>query len=217
MAAALVAVLMGAGAAPASSVSVSTHRHLATGSGSTPAGGHTSLLQLALQVGTGATPAAAASAAAWAPRAPGGTPAAANLLAQASAPLGGGGGLTGRPVHARPLEGLVGMRPGGDTGASAAGSDGPEPRAAAGRGAGAGRAGAGALADTPVKAPDETPVEVDRRCVERAGGDARVVLAGELRAPPPGNTVQRAHGLPSLQGALPGLRSRVAMRDACHY
>ena len=111
----------------------------------------------------------------------------------------------GRPVHARPLEGLGGIRPGGDTGASAGGRGGAEPRAAVGRGAGAGRAGGGALASTPVKALDETPVEVNRRCVERAGGDARVMLAGELRAPPPGNTVQRAHGLPSLQGALPGL------------
>ena len=44
------------------------------------------------------------------------------------------------------------------------------------------------------------PLEVDRRCVEREGGDGRGVLACELRAQPP-NTVQRAHGLASLQGA----------------
>ena len=55
-----------------------------------------------------------------------------------------------------------------------------------------------ARADTLARAP----LEVDRRCVEREGGDARVALAGELRAPPP-NTVQRAHGLASLQGVRP--------------
>ncbi|KAK9841993.1 hypothetical protein WJX81_003057 [Elliptochloris bilobata] len=38
------------------------------------------------------------------------------------------------------------------------------------------------------------------RCVGREGGDARVAFSGELRTPSPRNTVQRAHGLASLQG-----------------
>ncbi len=80
-------------------------------------------------------------------------------------------------------------------------------------------AGAGSSTGLAVGAPNAGPhgvaalvaghVEVDRRCVGREGGDARVALAGLLPAPPAGNTVQRAHGLASLQGA------RAACSPAC--
>ena len=43
-------------------------------------------------------------------------------------------------------------------------------------------------------------VEVDRRCTDRSGGDARVKLLQPMKQPPPGNTVQEAHKVASLQG-----------------
>ncbi len=47
-------------------------------------------------------------------------------------------------------------------------------------------------------------VEVDGRCTDRTGGDARVKLLQPFKQPPPGNTVQEAHKLPSLQGEALG-------------
>ncbi len=45
-------------------------------------------------------------------------------------------------------------------------------------------------------------MEVDARCTNRSGGDARVRLQQPLKQPAPGNTVQEAHKLSTLQGNL---------------
>lgn len=51
-------------------------------------------------------------------------------------------------------------------------------------------------------APDQAHaiVEVDRRCPDLSGGDARVRLSFPLEQPPARNTVLAAHGLASLEG-----------------
>lgn len=65
----------------------------------------------------------------------------------------------------------------------------PEKKAASGSGLGA-------------KGRNRSTVEVNARCTNRSGGDARVRLQQPLKQPPPGNTVQQAHKLTTLQGTL---------------
>ncbi|CAL8460566.1 g95 [Coccomyxa elongata] len=63
----------------------------------------------------------------------------------------------------------------------------PDKKAASGSGSGA-------------KGRKRSTVEVDARCTNRSGGDARVRLQQPVKQPPPGNTVQEAHKLSTLQG-----------------
>lgn len=95
---------------------------------------------------------------------------------------------------------------------SAATARSPEPQSAAGSAAGEKAGGSSRV------------VEVDGRCTGRSGGDARVQLLQPLKQPPPGNSVQEAHKLSSLEGetiqtSLADQASHMcrAMSYECHF
>jgi hypothetical protein len=153
-----------------------------------------------------------------------GDPPPAPSMATRARPPAGGPGLLGAPAAylGRPPSIRPGWAPGGGDPAAVHGRQGfagppaaaPAPAALppgsaslGGRWAAGGGSSGGLAEGAPSAGPHGAAmlaaghVEVDRRCVGREGGDARVALAGPLPAPPAGNTVQRAHGLASLQGA----------------